>query len=690
VAVLAVGALVLSSCDWAQFRYGPEGTGFNPFESTIGASNVSGLQERWSESSGVPATESSPVVANGVVYAFSAAGRLDAFDSSNGTAKWSYQMPPSNTGLFLSSLPAPAVANGVVYATSTDSLYRTTLYAIDANSGTKMWSVATGTDGSGSGPVVANGNVYLTSSVHAFNATNGALLWASAYRNFSTPTVANGVAYADSNQAYLYAFNATTGSLLWTVSASGSGNYGSSPAVANGAVYFGGADGNLHAYDATTGAPLWSAAGANEDPSQSPAVANGAVYESGYDGNLHAYNATTGAPLWSAPTGAADGAMPAVANGVVYVGAGGKLDAFNATTGAPLWSSSSSISGEPAVANGIVYVSANNGLKAYSLPVQGAGLTVSPTFAPDYGTVLDGTSSLPTTFTITNFGSSATTAITDTLSGADPAQFRVTSDGCAGAALAGGASCAVGVAFAPTLPGIRTATLALSAATGGSASASLSGAGDALSIDPAAKDYGTVLDGTSSPPATFTVTNRSTIMVSPTIASLAGSQFTASSDNCSGAALAAGATCSVAVAFTPTGFPPINAFGRFNATLSASTQGVTATANLSGIAQPIAIAPATKDYGTVPVGSSSPATFTVTNVSSVDLSQLFLGSSVAGSGYSITSDSCAGKTLALGASCTIVVTFAPSVTGASYNGQLTVAAAYYGTLNQATLVGVGG
>ena len=35
--LLAVGALLVSSCDWAQSRYGPDATGFNPFEKTIGA-----------------------------------------------------------------------------------------------------------------------------------------------------------------------------------------------------------------------------------------------------------------------------------------------------------------------------------------------------------------------------------------------------------------------------------------------------------------------------------------------------------------------------------------------------------------------------------------------------------------------------------------------------------------------------
>ena len=483
VAVLAAGVLVLSACqivlpspvpgpsgggsspgDWPQFRFGSDGTGFNPSESTISPLNVSGLQQRWSELSGA----SSPVVANGMLYA-TGNGELDAFDAMTGTGKWSQQIgtPSGDT--------SPAVSNGVVYAGS-----HVGLYAFDANSGTKLWSTPTGFPSFWlTSPVVANGVVYANSNgstLFAFNATTGAQLW---YQNIGTsdssPAVANSVVFMfSSNSSELLAFNATTGSELWASAPTGLSTTASSPAVASGVVYI--AASMLYAFSATTGTLLWSANINNGSRYASPAVANGAVYESSSNGSLLAFNATTGAPMWSATTGTAGGTSPAVANGVVFVGGSdGTLYAFNATTGTQLWSSAGG-SGYPVVANGVVYVN-SGGIRAYSLPVSGAGLTVSPTFAPDYGTVLDGTSSPPTTFTVTNFGSSPTSAITDTLTGADSLQFRVTSDTCAGISLAGGASCTIGVSFDPTLFGLRQATLAVSAATGGSTSATLSGTG---------------------------------------------------------------------------------------------------------------------------------------------------------------------------------------------------------------------
>jgi outer membrane protein assembly factor BamB len=691
VAVLAVGALLFSSCDWTMWRYGPEGTGFNPGESTISASNVSGLQWRWTESSqtgqtGLP-SESSPAVANGFLYATSSNGKLDAFDASNGTGKWSYQMGSSARTL------SPAVDNGVVYASSSD-----TLYAIDAASGTKLWSASVG---AGSPPVVANGVVYIDATdnqLHAFNATTGSELWSVGVGAWwLTPAVANGVVYIGSGTGgTLHAFNATTGSEVWAAPVGAWPQTYASVAVANGVVYI--ATDKLYAFNATTGSELWS--DPVSVPSATPAVANGVVYIVANDGKLHAFNATTGSEFWS--TGV-DGTWtePIVANGVVYLGERGTLHAFDATTGGTLWSQAiggSNVPVAPAVANGVVFASAyditggsggNNGfITAYNLPVPGAGLTMSPAFVPDYGTVLDGTSAGPATFTVTNFGSSATTAITDTFTGADPSQFRVTSDSCAGQTLAGGASCIIGVAFAPTLPGVRKANLAVNAATGGSVAATLSGTGNAFSIDPTGKDYGSVAAGTSSPPTTFTVTNRSQTTVTPTIASLAGSQFTASSDTCSGATLAAGATCNIAVAFTPPPNAPVP--DEASATLSASAAGVTTSASLSGTVPPLAIVPANKDYGTVPVGSSSSATFTITNVSSAQVAFL---PSVVGSPYSITSDDCPAGLytyyLNPGASCTNVVTFAPSVSG-TFDGQLTETVYSPGNWSaQASLVGVG-
>src|SRR5207344_2567233 len=85
----------------------------------------------------------------------------------------------------------------------------------------------------------------------------------------------------------------------------------SSPAVANGVAYVGSADGNLYALNASTGAFLWSYT-TGSFVGSSPAVANGVAYVGSVDGNLYALNASTGAFLWSSTTGGAVGSSPAV------------------------------------------------------------------------------------------------------------------------------------------------------------------------------------------------------------------------------------------------------------------------------------------------------------------------------------------------------------------------------------------
>ena len=81
-------------------------------------------------------------------------------------------------------------------------------------------------------------------NVYALNAKTGAKLWsyATGYGVESSPAVANGVVYVGSYDGNVYALNAKTGALLWSYT-TGNG-VRSSPAVANGVVYVGSYDGN--------------------------------------------------------------------------------------------------------------------------------------------------------------------------------------------------------------------------------------------------------------------------------------------------------------------------------------------------------------------------------------------------------------------------------------------------------------
>lgn len=187
--------------------------------------------KRWSYSTGSGngyAAPSSPVVVDGVVYV-SSLDSVFALEASTGAVVWIY-----DTGSDVDS--SPAVANGVLYIGNGDG----NIDALNTANGGLLWSYHV--DGSvWSSPAVAYGMVYIGAEdyyVHALDANTGTEMW-----NFNagfyveaSPAVANGVVYAVARGIALYALDAKTGAALWN-----NENYAySSPIVVNGRVFVGG------------------------------------------------------------------------------------------------------------------------------------------------------------------------------------------------------------------------------------------------------------------------------------------------------------------------------------------------------------------------------------------------------------------------------------------------------------------
>jgi len=371
--------------NWAQFRYGPRHSGYNPYENVLNSTSVSGLGQAWTGATG-GIINSSPAVANGVVYVGSEDKNLYAFNIATGALVWN-----TATGAAIDS--SPAVANGIVYVGSEDG----SLYAFNAATGVVEWSAAT----NGpiySSPAVANGVVYVGSylsdqatTLYAFNAASGGTpLWTAQTQGegqvYSSPAVSNGIVYVGGYDGNLYAFNASSGALLWTASTGNS--IESSPVVANGIVFVNSSstppDGTLYAFNALTGAFLWTepTGSVGGGSYSTPAVANGIVYVGSDDSNLYAYNINNRVLLWTGPTGASIDSSPAVANGVVYVASeDGYVYAFDAVYGTLYWTASIAPNSwsSPAVADGVVYVGSQDyNLYAYNL---GAGMSADARLA---------------------------------------------------------------------------------------------------------------------------------------------------------------------------------------------------------------------------------------------------------------------------------------------------------------------
>jgi glucose dehydrogenase len=211
--------------NWVEFGFTSSGTRVNPYENVLDPTKVRRLSLGWSYTAG-DSIESSPAVANGVVYIGSLSFYLYALRADTGTVLWKYP---------INEAASPAVADGVVYFGSPGG----NVYALNAQTGAKLWEYPI-PDTVDSSPTVANGIVYVgavDNKLHALDAQTGIQLWEYKTGNlvYSSPAVANGVVYFGSGDNYVYALNTGTGALLWKYATGGP--VSSSPAVVNGVVY---------------------------------------------------------------------------------------------------------------------------------------------------------------------------------------------------------------------------------------------------------------------------------------------------------------------------------------------------------------------------------------------------------------------------------------------------------------------
>jgi hypothetical protein len=313
-----------------------------------------------------------------------------------------------------------------------------------------------------------------------------------------------------------------------------------------------------------------------------------------------------------------------------------------------------------------------------------AKLVLSPAFHR-YGRVTIGAASDRQSYTVTNTGQAASGPPSVAISGPDAGDFTLVSSTC-GSQIAAGSSCTVGVVFAPSAPGFRTATLTATASPGGSDTARLRGTGAPkalLAISPPTFDYGQVVDGATSTVESYTVTNSGLSASGKLTVALGGANaadFVLDSTTC-GAKLAAGASCTVQVQFAPA------AVGPADATVSATASpGGTATAALQGAgvtAAALSITPATFDFGQTPEGTSSgDQTFTVTNTGQATSGTVALSlSGPNADAFAIDSTTC-GAALPGGGSCTVAVQFEPGSTG-TLTASLSATAAPGGTATAA-------
>jgi parallel beta-helix repeat protein len=347
------------SYDWTMFKGNAERNGFT--DSPAPENN----QVFWKFQTGGPVTES-PAVADVIVFVSSTDGYLYAVNAESGSKLWSVQLG--------SGISSPAIASGKVFVTCRPG----EIVALDMYSGTQVWRQPLGEEAGFGSPLVVGSRVFANGNqtVHVFNTEVGANLYNVDVNSRFSGGIAPLARDADLILALMgrvsefgcNGFEAAdgTGRLWVTIGPSAVDSIKSGPAVSEGRTYTVSVNpegySTVYALEAF-GMRSWEQplAGITE---ASPAVAYGLVYIP-TDKNAYALNATDGSVEWSFPVnGESSISSPAVADGKVFFGLdNGYIYALDAHTGSLIWDcrTGGAVQSSPAISNGLLFVGSHDG-----------------------------------------------------------------------------------------------------------------------------------------------------------------------------------------------------------------------------------------------------------------------------------------------------------------------------------------
>lgn len=286
-----------------------------------------------------------------------------------------------------------------------------------------------------------------------------------------------------------------------------------------------------------------------------------------------------------------------------------------------------------------------------------------------------GTASAAQSLLLRNSGTAPLTLSALSITGAAAGDFSRGGTCMVGTSLAVGAECSVTVAFQPVALGARQATLAVdSDASNGNAVVPLTGTGipvpaPAATFSTALIDFGAQSVGGLYAPRRVTLRNSGTAPMVVSGLAVFGAGFGRAATTC-GATLAAGADCTVDVAFAPAA-PGATATGAL--TLTSDAAGSPHVVSLSGrgvaAALPVLVwspAVVTLAFGPVPAGTASaPQSATVLNQGPGGVTLQLLNAIGADPAAFPVGGTCTpGAVLLEGATCQVDVRFLPTLAGA--------------------------
>jgi outer membrane protein assembly factor BamB len=292
------------------------------------------------------AVVSSPIVADGDVYAAGADGSISAY-SASGAKLWSKKLGTSPI------IDTPAYDNGKVFVEEGG-----TLYSLTASSGKKNWSVSVGSNESS--PSVVNGQVFVAPEngyEYSYKESSGSLIWSGKLQfnaTYNSPTVGGGLVYTGDTSCVINALKESTGKEVWALNYD-EANIDATVAYTGDAIT-GGSDGDyVFSRTASNGASLWETSvtgGVESSPAVFQPTIGHPIAVFGTDAGL-LYGV---GPIFSSPAVSSDG--------IAVVGTEqGDLFAVNVVNGSLLWRYhlTSGITSSPAITTSGVYVTGSDG-----------------------------------------------------------------------------------------------------------------------------------------------------------------------------------------------------------------------------------------------------------------------------------------------------------------------------------------
>ena len=274
-----------------------------------------------------------------------------------------------------------------------------------------------------------------------------------------------------------------------------------------------------------------------------------------------------------------------------------------------------------------------------------------------------GVASQPQEIYYFNQGATSVTISSVVLTGAD---FSM-SNGCSGT---GGplTSCGIKVTFKPTTTGLRTGTVVITDSDPGSPrTINLSGTGvtaaaPQANVSPTSLTFASQPVGTTSAAQNINVTNsgEANLTISGIGVSGANAAQFPQTNNCP-ASLAPSFSCVISVKFAPTSVGSATATLSVADNASGSPQTVSLTGTgATGTTPVVTFTPSSLTFANVPINTASaPQTATLQNTGAAPLTISGIAASGTVSGDFAQSNNCPAS-LAVGASCTITVTFTPT------------------------------